>query len=248
MDIKGELKLVVCKNTVINSMHRSGILKRQKKQLAPNMTDAHKKRRMEFVKENMGTNWDKIVFSDEKKFNLDGPDGNRSYWRDLRKDPVFFLRRNFGGGSVMVWGGFYEDGKLKLQFTSHKMDSTEYQKVLQTAIVPFFRNRRRSHQFQQDNASVHASNSTKAWFQSKKIKVLDWPARSPDLNPIENLWGILVRRIYKHGKQYNSVNDLKTAILAAWDAISDTEMKNLVGSMKNRMIEVIQNNGGETSY
>jgi len=43
-----------------------------------------------------------VIFSDEKKFNLDGPDGCDSYWHDLRKEHLVKPRRNFGGGSVMV--------------------------------------------------------------------------------------------------------------------------------------------------
>ncbi|UMM13991.1 hypothetical protein L5515_001994 [Caenorhabditis briggsae] len=54
----------------------------------------------------MATDWDKIIFSDEKKFNLDGPDGFNSYWHDLKKDPLHFSKRNFGGGRLMVWGAF----------------------------------------------------------------------------------------------------------------------------------------------
>ena len=44
--------------------------------------------------------------------------------------------------------------------------------------------------FQQDNASIHVSKRAKIWFEANSVNLLDWPARNPDLNPIENLWGI----------------------------------------------------------
>ena len=47
-----------------------------------------------------------IIFSDEKKFNLDGPGGIHCYWHDLRKEEQVFYKRPFGGGSVMIWGAF----------------------------------------------------------------------------------------------------------------------------------------------
>ncbi|GBM33808.1 Transposable element Tc3 transposase [Araneus ventricosus] len=50
--------------------------------------------------------WDDVIFSDEKKFNLDGPDGFRYFWYDLRKEKEIFSKHTFGGGSVIVWGGF----------------------------------------------------------------------------------------------------------------------------------------------
>jgi hypothetical protein len=88
-----------------------------------------------------------IIFSDEKKFNLDGPDGCRFYWRDLRKDQRYFSKRNFGGGSLMVWGAFSFCGVLPLAFISCRMDSCEYQNVLETNLLPFIRRHSRKKSF-----------------------------------------------------------------------------------------------------
>ena len=54
------------------------------------------------------------MFSDEKKFNLDGPDGSQCYWQDLRNEKQLFSKRPFRGGSVMVWGAFSASGKADL--------------------------------------------------------------------------------------------------------------------------------------
>ena len=55
--------------------------------------------------------------------------------------------------------------------------------------------------FQQDNTAIHSSKLMKDWFKTKNIEVLNWPTKSPGLNPIENLWGILSRRVYKNKHQ-----------------------------------------------
>ncbi|CAD6191794.1 unnamed protein product [Caenorhabditis auriculariae] len=204
---------------------------------APRLQQRHKNERLQFARSNMATDWNKIIFRDEKKFNLDEPDGYAHYWRDLRKDPMYFSKRNFGGGSLMVWAAFCGNGTVALSFIGTRTNSQDYQQLLAQHLLPYLRRRRRANMiYQQDNASVHASNSTLAWFAAKNVVLLDWPACSPDLNPVENLWSVLVRRVYANAKQYTPVNDLKK---------SDSCR---VGCMPNRIFEVAQKQGGITHY
>jgi hypothetical protein len=142
-----------------------------------------------------------IVFSDEKKFNLDRPDSFNCYWKDLRKEPYFFSKHNFGGGTYMVLGAVSSLGTLQLAFTTACMDSAEYIQVLENHLLLYLR---RFHRiplvYQQDNAAIHRSNATKAWFNQCRIELLEWPVRSPDCNPMENVWAIPVRRVYANNK------------------------------------------------
>jgi transposase len=73
--------------------------------------------------------------------------------------------------------------------------------------------------FQQDNANIHTSNETTEFFVEHLIDKIDWPAKSPDLNPIENVWGYITRKVYHDGKQFSTTNELKESILQKWSAL-----------------------------
>ena len=62
-----------------------------------------------------------------------------------------------------------------------------------------------------------------------QLHITDWPAISPDMNPIENAWGYLVHHVYKDGKQYYSLNDLREA--QDWDGVAQDFIKKLIDSM-----------------
>ena len=81
-----------------------------------------------------------------------------------------------------------------------------------------------------------------------KIEIFDWPSRSPDLNPIENLWGLLVRNVYQGGKSYSSQEELWESIKNCWNNIEKRITDSLVSSMKERMVQVIKMNGGNLNY
>ena len=66
--------------------------------------------------------------------------------------------------------------------------------------------------FQQDNTVIHKASITKKYLLEQKIRLLDHPASSPDLNPIEHLWGQIVEKIYERGRQYSAISELKNLI------------------------------------
>lgn len=85
----------------------------------------------------------------------------------------------------MFWGAFGNNGTSPLAEITTRMDSEAYQGILQKSLLPHgSKIGGRGWIFQQDNASVHVSNSSMAWFERKRLRLLGWPAKSPDLNPI----------------------------------------------------------------
>ena len=129
------------------------------------------------------------------------------------------------------------------------MKSSDYVQVLDEHVHPFFEARGgQALVYQHDNASIHASAETKRFLRDKNINVFDWPACSPDLNPMENIWGHIVRQIYAGNKQYSSVSELKVAISDVWRGLSLETLQNHVNSMPNRIFEVIRSGGKAINY
>jgi hypothetical protein len=149
----------------------------------------------------------------------------------------------------MSWAAFSSQGKLRMAFPSSRMNSDEYQELLEACLIPFLENHDEfPFVFQQDNAPIHNSASTRAWFRVREITVVDWPACSPDLNVIENVWGILARRVYANNRQFANVKELKTEILRCWDEVDNNILIKLINSVPNRLFQVINRNGGPTDY
>uniref|UniRef100_T1IMR3 Tc1-like transposase DDE domain-containing protein n=1 Tax=Strigamia maritima TaxID=126957 RepID=T1IMR3_STRMM len=196
-----------------NCLTQFHVLLRKRKQLfykkrnvQPVMKNVPKEKRLKWNREHMSwkQEWHKVIFSDEKKFNLDGPDGWAYYWHDLRQDD------QQGDGSLMVWGAFSWNGKTNLAFPSGRMNANAYQELLEESLLPFAEKIGGVYfEFQQDNAPIHVAKTTWQWFMDNGVQVMDWPPLSPDLNPMENAWGLLSRAVYANGQQYNNIVELK---------------------------------------
>ena len=100
--------------------------------------------------------------------------------------------------------------------------------------------------FQQDLAPAHSARSTMRWLEDHGIEVLPWPANSPDFNPIENLLGLMKRRMTK--ERSSTQEELKGTIRRAWNSVTSEDCYRLVSSMPQRIQAVIAAKGAATKY
>ncbi|GBM57173.1 Transposable element Tc3 transposase [Araneus ventricosus] len=96
----------------------------------------HISKRLQWARNHMpyGDKWMAVLFSDEEKCNLDGPDGNIKYWHDLRKEPRSFFSSQGDGGSVMVRAAFNFSGQVGLAFLDGGQNSPKYIETLENQL------------------------------------------------------------------------------------------------------------------
>ena len=150
----------------------------------------HKKSRKQFG-ENMSTKhmdyWNHVLWSDDMKINLFGSDGFKHVWQRPGVDYKDKCIIMYGGGNVMIWGCMSVAGVGGLHFIERNMNSNMYCEILLLSMIPSLQKLCRRPMFQHDNDPKHTSKTTIALLKRLRVKVMDWPSKSPVLNPIEHL-------------------------------------------------------------
>lgn len=98
--------------------------------------------------------------------------------------------------------------------------------------------------WQQDNASIHTACKFFDCFHEEEVSTSDWPARSPDLNLIENVWSMLQDKVYESG-QFNKKEQLLAEIKRCAKLIPTQHIKNLYTSMNKRLLTVVEKKGNQ---
>lgn len=205
----------------------------------------------------MKTDFQTVIWTDEARATLDGPDGWRRGWLLKKASPRLRYRRQQGGGGVMIWAGIIGDEIVGpfLVPDGLKMNSANYCTFLDENFMPWLNSQdeaiKESIIFQQDNAPSHASRFTKGWLSGVGItgeRLMDWPPQSPDLNPIENLWSIIKRKVYEKGRQFANKKDLWERIKEVCSQISPEVVKKLTSSVDGRVVKLIQSGGKRIMY
>ncbi|KAI2650953.1 Transposable element Tc1 transposase [Labeo rohita] len=92
----------------------------------------------------------------------------------------------------------------------------------------------------QDLAPAHTAKRTKSWLNDNGVGVFDWPANSPDMKPIENLWGIVKRKM--RNKIPKNADELKATVKETWASIPPQQCHRLITSMPRQIEAVIKAN------
>ena len=133
--------------------------------------------------------WDLILFSDECRFIVTYGDGREKVYRrrgERFADAYVIERDRFGDGSVLVWDGIMGGNMTRLIVIKGNINAQTYiNDVHAVEALPFIQFHGPNVIFMHDDARPHSSTITRQFLATNNDNVLDWPANSPDLNPIE---------------------------------------------------------------
>lgn len=240
--------------TIRNRLRESGIISGRPVVRVP-LTRAHRIARRAWSAQHARwtrQQWSTVLFTDESRFTLSFNDGRVRVWRrpgERFHDPCVMEHDRYGGGSVMVWGGIGINHRTPLYRIQGNMTGLRYRdEILQPIAVPALRAIGQGAILQDDNARPHRARVVQDFLRVQNVTRLDWPARSPDLNPIEHLWDALGRRVREHNPPPNTLDGLFHILDQEWQALPQRTLRTLIQSMRQRCTACVQANGGHTRY
>ena len=176
------------------------------------LTQNQIQKRIDFCEKQLGKyeKWSKqVIISDESRFGL-FPD-NSKLWlkRGVYAENTFVSKEKYTE-TIMVWGAIGYNYKSKLIIIEENLKSSTYIEMLsKNQIFEDIKNKviDNNVHFQQDGAPAHLAKNSIEFIKSKINLIEDWPANSPDLSPIENLWGIMKKIVQKKASEYNRIKE-----------------------------------------
>jgi hypothetical protein len=151
----------------------------------------------------------------------------------------------------MLWGCINSCGIGHACRIDGHMDAALYKQILEGELlqsIDFFGLCVEEVIFQQDNDPKHTSKMATECLATNQINTLLWPPQSPDLNPIEHLWGYLKRKLATYHDPTDGIQELWTRVEHEWDNIPVSICCELINSMPERIKSVLKSKGGHTKY
>jgi transposase len=196
--------------------------------------------------------WNKIIFTDESNFEMINRKG-RVFVKRLKNEKYLSRfcvpRVQGGGGSLGIWGCFSGVGTGCCHIFGGRMNQQNYMNTLENYLFPsvyLLYGENSEWILQHDGAPAHRANSISSWLIENNITVLPWCPRSPDLNPIENIWAWIQSRMVK--ARMVNLEEFKQTLHELWLSIPNEMCTNLINSMPKRVLACYRSNGGHFKY
>ncbi|GFX15026.1 transposable element Tcb2 transposase [Trichonephila clavipes] len=192
------------------------------------------------------------MFSDESRISWQSDSRRTLIWRapgSRYHQENTIERHHYGGAGWLVWGGIILGSRTDLHVQSVTITGHINRDVILEQHVRLFRGAMGAEfLFMDDNARPHRANIVDECLQSEDITRMDWPAYSPDLNPIEHVCGIYLADELQPVNPPTSLPELRRALLDEWCNIPQDQIDNLILSMPRRCKAYIASSGRRTPY
>ncbi|GFX43234.1 transposable element Tcb1 transposase [Trichonephila clavipes] len=245
----------ISRKTVARRLRGGGLYARRPVVCVP-LTRQHRNARLQWCREHHNwteLDWTCVLFSDESRFSLSS-DCRRQLI--LRESGTAYRPENiqekdrYPTCSIMVWAGIMINGRTRLHGVAN--GTMTGQRYIDEVLFPHIRLFRGAvgdkFVFMDDNATCHRTLAVQDCLDSEGIQRLVWPARSPDLNPIENVWDALGRQVAGRNYPPTNKNTLIRALTEEWDKLPQQLLDNVVQSMVRRVECCITLHGGHIPY
>ncbi|GFW69394.1 transposable element Tcb1 transposase [Trichonephila clavipes] len=150
--------------------------------------------------------------------------------------------------NIMVWGSIGYHSRTPVVRIAGTLNSQRYiSEVLELVVLPYLQVLATAI-FQQHNARPHVARIIQRFFVNHQIELFPWPARSPDLSPIENMLTMVVQRLTQITTPAATPDQLWQLGEAAWSDVPQEHIQSLFESMPRRVAVGISNNGVYSGY
>ena len=208
------------------------------------LRNKNKLKRVEWAMANIGKEFEDIVWTDESMIQLDN---HRAFCYRKKGAPLKPKPQPKNSYKVMVWVGISKKGATSICLINGSVNSSAYQEILKTHLLPFLQEHLPNGKFQQDNAPCHTPLSTRRFLEENGVNIFKTPPESSDLNLIENMWHEMKHYIRTNAKP-RTKEELIEAICKFWSTVTPEKCARYIGHLRKVIPKVIEVNGEATGY